>query len=233
MSPLGSMYEQFIQQGFDELGAIVMVIDGHPEDQRYEPTIELFEAIGYQRADSEAVEAGEYAVKTVSGRADTSALPSFFVKFMIGKLLIQYQPLNRFLLRGKSCQPHRPESDFRFADWYPAKTASAIQRNNRIEDQLADEFPNAAGAAQFLHELGFQRSNTHKRLDRNVYFVAARHGDGQPSGIVFRGDHETYFYDYYSDERYLMGTRGLLKDHRPTERQLSDSISLASMHLPF
>jgi hypothetical protein len=232
MSHLQIQYEKLIEQGFDQLGAIVMVIDGHPGDERYEPTIELLEAIGYQRADHDSVESGEYAIKTVSGRADATALPSFFVKFMIGKQLFQYQPLNRFIARGKSCLPHRPESDFRFADWYPAKRVSGVKRKKRIEDQIADDFPNAAAAAQFLHEQGLQRSNTYKKLDCSTYFVAARHGDGQPSGIVFRGDGETFFYDFYSDDRYVMGASGVLKDHQPTERQLTDSLSLATMNLP-
>jgi hypothetical protein len=232
MSHLQIQYERFIEQGFDGLGAIVMVIDGHPDSERYEPTIELLEAIGYQRCDTESVEPGEYSIKTVSGRADAKALPSFFVKFLMGKQLITYQPLNRFIVRGKSCLPHRPESDFRFADWYPVASGRGKERKKPIEDQIADDFPNAAAAAQFLHEQGFKRSNTYKKLDRNTYFVAARHGDGQPSGIVFRGDGETFFYDFYSDDRYLMGASGLLKDHRPTERQLTDSLSLASIHCP-
>jgi len=232
MSHLQVQYDQFIEQGFDKLGAIVMVIDGHPDDQRYEPTIELLNAIGYQRADTDSVEPGEYAIKTVSGRADATALSTFFVKFLIGKQLITYQPLNRFIVRGKSCLPHRPESDLRFADWYPVASEPGKKRKNPIEEQIADDFPNAAAAAQFLHEQGFKRSNTYRKLDHNTYFVAARHGDGQPSGIVFRGDDEIFFYDFYSDDRYLMGASGLLKDHRPTERQLADARSLAAIHCP-
>ncbi len=232
MSHLQTQYEQFLDQGFDGLGAIVMVIDGHPDSERYEPTIELLEAIGYERCDTDSVEPGEYSIKTVSGRADARALPSFFVKFMIGKQLITYQPLNRFIARGKRCLPHRPESDLRFADWYPVASGPKKERGKQIEDQIADDFPNAAAAAQFLHEQGIKRSNTYKKLDCNTYFVASRHGDGQPSGIVFRGDGETFFYDFYSDDRYLMGASGLLKGHRPTRRQITDSLSLASIHCP-
>ena len=106
------------------------------------------------------------------------------------------------------------------------------QHVGAIEDQLADDFPNAAMAGQFLHDHGFKRSNTHKRLAKNTYFVAARHGDGQPSGIVFRGENETFFFDYYADTRYTMGASGLLKDERPTQRQFSDSASIAMMNFP-
>jgi hypothetical protein len=85
-------------------------------------------------------------------------------------------------------------------------------------------------AGQFLHDHGFARSNTHKKLGINTYFVAARHGDGQPSGIAFRGEGETFFFDYYADARYIMGASGLLKDQRQTERQLSDAVSIAMMN---
>lgn len=231
---LKTQHDSFIAEGFDELGAFIMVIDGFSPEQRFEPTIELLESLGYQRRKTVDVDVGdgEYSIKTPGGKADEAARRTFFVKFKVGKYLIQYQPFNRFILRGKSCLPHRPESDFRFADWYPAKGTPVKQRVGRIEDQLADDFPNAAMAGQFLHDHGFTRSNTHKKLGKNTYFVASRHGDGQPSGIVFRGENETFFFDYYADTRYTMGASGLLKDEQPTERQFHQTMSLAMMNFP-
>lgn len=228
---LRAQYDRFIAEGFDELGAFIMVIDGFPPEERLQPTIELLESLGYRRSETANVDDDEYGIKTPGGKASEAALRAFFVQFKIGKFLIQYQPYHRFILRGKSCKPHRPESDFRFADWYPVKGASVPERDGRIEDQLADGFPNAAMAAQFLHHHGFARSNTHKKLGKNTYFVAARHGDGQPSGLVFRGEDETYFFDYYADARYIMGASGLLKDHCDTERQISESVSIALTNL--
>jgi hypothetical protein len=228
-------FDRLVADGVDELGALVMVIDEFPSEERYQPTIELLEEIGYQRSDSSNLSDGEYAIKTPGGNGTEDAIRTFFCMFKMGRYLIQYQPLNRFLLRGKNCSPHRPESDFRFADWYPVKRSSSPQEKTAtIEDQLADDFPNAAMAAQFLHDHGFARSNTHKRLPKNTYFVACRHGDGQPSGIVFRGQVKIYFFDYYDDKRYEIGSSGLLKEHCPTKRQLSDSMSLAAnqLHIP-
>ena len=209
-----------------------MVIDGFSHEKRFEPTIDLLESLDYQRSDSDDVGEGEYSIKTPGGQANDDALRTFFVKFKIGRHLIQYQPINRFILRGKSCIPHRPQSDFRFADWYPVKGSPVKERVGAIEQQLADDFPNAATAGQFLHDQGFRRSNTHKKLGKNTYFVAARHGDGQPSGIVFRGENETFFFDYYADARYTMGGSGLLKDEQPTERQANDTASIAMMNFP-
>lgn len=229
---LKTQHDSFVAEGFDELGAFIMVIDGFPPEQRLEPTIELLESLGYQRRETADVGDSEYNIKTPGGQASEAARRAFFVKFKVGKHLIQYQPFNRFILRGKSCIPHRPDSDFRFADWYPVKGSPIKQRVGRIEDQLADDFPNAAMAAQFLHDHGFARSNTHKRLPKHTYFVASRHGDGQPSGVVFRGDSKTYFFDYYEDERYEMGTSGLLKSVCSTERQLQQSMSIAVSHFP-
>ncbi len=229
---LKTQYDSFVAEGFDKLGAFIMVIDGFPPEQRFEPTIELLESLGYQRSKTTDVGKDQYSIKTPGGQASESALPAFFVNFKLGRYLIQYQPLNRFILRGKSCIPHRPESDFRFADWYPVKGTPVKQRVGEIEDQLADDVPNAAMAGQFLHDHGFKRSNTHKKLSRNMYFVAARHGDGQPSGIVFRGEKEIFFFDYYADSRYIMGASGLLKDERPTQRQFSDAASIAMMKFP-
>jgi len=228
---LKTEFDQFVADGFDELGAFIMVIDGFPADERLRPTIELLESLGYRRSETAEVDQDEYGIKTPGGSASEAALRAFFVKFKIDRYLIQYQPLHRFILRGKSCIPHRPDSDFRFADWYPVKGAIAKKRSGAIEEQLADDFPNAATAGQFLHDHGFARSNTHKRLGRNTYFVAARHGDGQPSGIVFRGEDETFYFDYYADARYIVGASGLLKDHRHTERQLSSDISIALMNI--
>lgn len=223
---LKESYEQFVGDGFDRLGALVMVIDGYPADSRYRPTIDLLEAIGYQPHDSIDVGDDEYLIQSAGGRGNEAALRAFFVVFKMGKFLIRYQPLNRCILRGKSCKPHRPESDFRFADWYPAKNVDACDRVGSVEDQLAD-FPNAMQAAQFLHHHGYARSNTHVKLNKNTYFVSCRQGDGQPSGIVFRGDDEAYFYDYYSDERFLVGQSGLLMEWRQTERQITSELSLA------
>jgi hypothetical protein len=231
-SMLKYQFDQFVVDGFDELGAFVMVIDGFPPEERYQPTVDLLEEIGYQRVDTSDVGDGEYNIKTAGGHGTEASMKSFFCSFKMGKHLIQYQPVNRCILRGTSCKPHRPESDFRFADWYPVKGSSLRERAKKIEDQLADDFPNAAMAAQFLYDLGFARSNTYKKLPKNTYFVASRHGDGQPSGIVFRGVSKTYFYDYYEDERYEMGSSGLLKDFCPTKRQLSDSMSLAVSQFP-
>ena len=225
-------FDRLVADGFDELGAFVMVIDGFPSEERYQPTTELLEEIGYQRLGSSNVGEGEYAIKTVGGGGTEAAMQTFFCLFKMGKHLIQYQPLNRCILRGTSCKPHRPESAFRFADWYPVKGASHRKRVGKIEDQLADDFPNAAMATQFLHDLGHARSNTHKKLPKNTYFVAARHGDGQPSGVVFRTASKTYFYDYYEDQRYEMGSSGLLKDYCPTKRQLIDSTSIALFQFP-
>lgn len=227
---LKNQCDRFVAEGFDKLGAFIMVIDGFPPEQRFEPTIELLESLGYQRTETADVSEGEYNIKTPGGRASEAARRAFFVKFNLGRYLIQYQPLNRFILRGKSCIPHRPESDFRFADWYPVKGSPLKQQVGEIEDQLADDFPNAAMAGQFLHDQGFKRSNTHKKLGKDTYFVASRHGDGQPSGIVFRGENETLYFDYYADTRYTMGASGLLKDERPTERQFSDAASIAMMN---
>lgn len=224
---LRAQYDRFIAEGFDELGAMIMVVDGFPPEERLQPTVEVLESLSYRRSETANIDEGEYVIKTPGGHASEAALRASFVKFKMGKYLIQYQPLHRFILRGKSCIPHRPESDFRFADWYPVKGASAPERVGKIEDQLADRFPNAATAAQFLHHHGFNRSNTHKRLSKNTYFVAARHGDGQPSGLVFRGQDETYFFDYYADRRFLMGASGLLKDHCDTKRQISSRVAIA------
>lgn len=229
---LKHQFDQFVADGFDELGAFVMVIDGFPAEERYPPTIELLEEIGYRRCDSTKLSDGEYAIRTVGGKATEDALRTFFCMFKLGKHLILYQPLNRCICRGESFKPHRPESDFRFADWYPMKGLSPRERAGEIEDQLANDFPNAAMAAQFLHDLGFARSNTYKKLPTNTYFVATRHGDGQPSGIVFRGESKTYFYDYYEDQRYEIGSSGLLKDFSPTNRQLSASMELVSHLFP-
>ncbi len=228
---LRTQFDQFVTDGFDHLGALIMVIDGFPAEERLHPTIELLESLGYTRSASAEVDVDEYAIKTPGGQGSEAALRSFFVKFKMERYLIQYQPLHRFILRGKSCTPHRPESDFRFADWYPVKGAKVKKRSGKIEDQLADDFPNAAMAGQFLHDHGFTRSNTHKNIGKNTYFVAARHGDGQPSGIVIRGEHETFFFDYFADARYIMGASGLLKDQRQTERQYSDAITIAMMNV--
>ena len=225
-------YDQFVSDGFDPLGAFVMAIDGFPADERYHPTVELLKALDYQRSDSAEIGEGEFRIKTAGGGLSEAAMRTFFVAFKMGKFLIQYQPLNRDLFRGKQFKPHRPESDFRFADWYPVKDSSTVKRKGKIEDQLADDFPNAAMAAQFLHDQGFVRSNTHKRLPVNTYFVASRHGDGQPSEIVFRGASDIFFYDYYEDARYLMGASGLLMDHVQTERQIHDTLSIVSMNMP-
>ncbi|QEG01415.1 hypothetical protein Mal15_54910 [Stieleria maiorica] len=224
-------YDRYVADGFDELGAFVMVIDGFPAEERYEPTVELLESLGYRRSQVAEIDEGEYVISTPASDDTEKALRVFLVKFKLGEFLIQYQPLNRTLLRGKSCTPHRPESDFRFADWYPVKGSPVKERAGAIEDQLADDFPNAALAAQFLHDHGFNRSNTHKRLGKNTYFVASRHGDGQPSGIVFRGEKETYFFDYYADTRYIMGASGLIKDEQPTERQFQTTASIAMTNL--
>ncbi|WP_442509670.1 hypothetical protein SH528x_001259 [Novipirellula sp. SH528] len=239
MSLLKIQYDQFIKDGFDKLGAIVMVIDGCNEDERYEPTVELLEEIGYKRSDAGEVGEDEFLIKTPAGSMSEKSMRAFFVKFKIGKLLLQYQPLNRFIVRGKQYTPHRPESDFRFADWYPVKpdskkaNAKPVVRRGMIEDQIADDFPNAAMAAQFLHEQGFKRSNRYKRLPVNTYFVAARHGDGQASGVVFRGEKETYYFDFYSDARYVMGASGLLKDHADTKRQLRNASEIVAMNILF
>ena len=229
---LKTQFEQFVADGFDELGALVMIIDGFPAEERYRPTIELLEAIGYQHCETEDLNDGEYAMKTGGGSESDAAIRTFFIVFKMGRFLIQYQPINRFLMRGKNCLPHRPESDFRFADWYPVKGSAAKGDVEKIEDRLADDFPNAAMAAQFLHDHGFARSNTHKRLPPNTYFVASRQGDGQPSGIVFRGEDKTYFYDYYADARYLMGSSGLLKEYFETKRQSDSSMSIALTQFP-
>ncbi len=229
---LKTQYDSYVAEGFDKLGAFIMVIDGFPPEQRFEPTIELLESLGYQRVQTAGVGEDEYSIKTPGGRASEAARRAFFVKFKFGRYLIQYQPLNRFILRGKSCIPHRPESDFRFADWYPVKGSPVKPRVGEIQEQLADDFPNAAMAGQFLHDHGFARSNTHKKLGKNTYFVAARHGDGQPSGIVFRGENETFFFDYYADARYVMGASGLLKDEWPTPRQFSNTASIAMINFP-
>ncbi|MCS7465295.1 hypothetical protein NZK35_01245 [Stieleria sp. ICT_E10.1] len=228
---LNLQYDRYVADGFDELGAFVMVIDGFPAEERYEPTIELLESLGYQRSSATEIGDGEYAISTPAGEATEKSLRVFFVKFKIGGDLYLYQPLNRTLLRGKSCIPHRPESDFRFADWYPVKGSPVKGRAGVIEEQLADDFPNAAMAAQFLHDHGFKRSNTHKKLGKNTYFVASRHGDGQPSGIVFRGEQEIYFFDYYADTRFIIGPSGLIKDEQPTERQFQTTASIAMMNL--
>ena len=228
---LKNQFDQFVAEGFDELGAFVMVIDGFPAEERSQPTIELLEELGYQRQDTSNLSDGEYAIKTAAGGGSEAAMRTLFCMFKMGRYLIQYQPINRCLLRGTNCKPHRPESDFRFADWYPAKGSVPRERVGNIEDQLADDFPNAATAAQFLHDLGVARRNTYKKLPKNTYFVASRHGDGQPSGIVFRTASKTYFFDYYEDERYEMGSSGLLKDLCPTERQLSQSMSIALSQL--
>lgn len=223
---LKTQFDGFVSEGFDILGALIMVIDGFPAEERFTPTVELLESLGYRRSESGEVGEDEYGIKTPAGQGSEAAMRVFFVSFKVGKYMIQYQPLNRFIVRGKSCIPHRPESDFRFADWYPVKGSAGKIQVAKIEDQLADDFPNAAMAAQFLYDQGFARSNTHKRLGKNTYFVAARHGDGQPSGIVFRGDDEIFFFDYYEDARYIMGASGLLKDHRETKRQLNDAVSI-------
>lgn len=226
-------FDQFVDAGFDKLGAFIMVIDGFPNDERLRPTIELLEALGYQNCKGTTLDKNEYFVKSLRGQTDEAAMRMFIVTFIVGKYQIQYQPYHRCILRGKSCTPHRPESDFRFADWYPAKSFSGKEKVGEIEDQLADDFPNAASAAEFLHHHGFTRSNTHKRLGKNTYFVACRHGDGQPSGIVFRGENETYYFDYFADARFVMGPSGLIKDSRETVRQMDSAISLASLQNPF
>jgi hypothetical protein len=118
---LKTQYDSFVAEGFDKLGALIMVIDGFPPEQRFEPTIELLESLDYQRVETADVGEREYSIKTPGGKASEAAQRAFFIKFKLGRYVIQYQPLNRFILRGKSCIPHRPESDFRFADWYPAK----------------------------------------------------------------------------------------------------------------
>ncbi|MGB7344957.1 MAG: hypothetical protein WBD20_12150 [Pirellulaceae bacterium] len=192
---LKTQFDQFVNDGFDQLGAFVMVIDGFPAEERYQPTNELLQAIGYTRIETEDLNDLQYIIKTGGGQSSEAAIRTFFVVFKMGKFLIQYQPINRCLMRGRRLLPHRPESDFRFADWYPVKGSTAKKRAAKIEDQLADDFPNAATAAQFLHDHGFARRNTYKKLPQNTYFVASRHGDGQPSGIVFRGKEQTYFYD--------------------------------------
>ncbi len=229
---LKSFFDRFVADGFDELGAFVNVIDGFLAEERFQPTVELLEALGYQRVYSAAVGENEYSISGTGSESNEKSCQTAFFRFQMGKLLIQYQPLNRCILRGKNLATHRPESDFRFADWYPVKDAPVKAIVGKIEDQLADDFPNAATAAQFLFGHGFARSNTHKRLPKNTYFVAARHGDGQPSGIVFRSDGHTFFYDYYSDARYLMGASGLLKDLCDTERQFSEAMSLATAQMP-
>jgi hypothetical protein len=228
---LKTQFDQFVADGFDRLGAFIMVIDGFLADERFQPTIDLLEALGYSRSDSTEVDVDQYAVRTPGGQQSEAALRTFFVNFKMGHYLIHYQPLNRCIFRGKTYTPHRPESDFRFADWYPVKGATAKKRSGKIEDQLADDFPNAAMAGQFLHDHGFARSNTHKNLGKNTYFVASRHGDGQPSGIVFRGEDESFFFDYYADARYIMGASGLLKDQRQTARQYSEAISIAMTNI--
>lgn len=220
-------YEQFLKDGFDPLGAMVMVIDGYSAEDRFDPTVELLESLDYQRVYDAEPKADEFQIMTVGDGTNPKSLSVFFVKFRIGRYLFLYQPLNRDLFRGKKMAPHRPESDFRFADWYPAKNVPVADRKENIEDQLADDFPNAALAAQFLYDQGFRRSNTHKRLDINTYFVSARQGDGQPSGIVFRGTGKTYFYDFYSDDRYIMGPNGLLMECKLTDRQFHLSASIA------
>lgn len=226
MSHLKTEHDQLIADGFDPLGAIVMVIDGIDAESRFEPTIELLESLGYCACQTEEVEPKQYSLRTAGGKNDQAALSSFFVKFLLGKHLIRYQPLNRDLFRGKGMLPHRPASDFCFADWYPKKSASKIQVKEKIEDQIADDFPNAATAAQFLHDSGFSRSNTHKRIPVNTYFVSARLGDGQPSGIVFRKEAEAYFFDFYSDDRYLIGPSGLLSAFKPTDQQFHKQASI-------
>lgn len=229
---LKHQFDRFVADGYDKLGAFVMVIDGFPAEERYQPTIELLEELGYQRCDTNKVGDGEYAIRTVGGKATEEVLRIFFCVFRMDKYLILYQPVNRCISRGESYKPHRPESDFRFADWYPRKGLSPRERAEKIEDQLADDFPNAAMAAQFLHDLGFARSNNHKKLPKNTYFVSARHGDGQPSGIVFRGESKTFFYDYFEDQRYEMGSSGLLKDFCPTDRQSMAAMALATNQFP-
>jgi uncharacterized protein with von Willebrand factor type A (vWA) domain len=94
---------------------------------------------------------------------------------------------------------------------------------------LADDFPNAAMAGQFLDDHGFKRTNRHKKTRQEHLFVATGHGDGQPSGIVLRGEGETYFFDYDADTRYVMGGSDLLKDERPGERQFRETMSIAAM----
>lgn len=229
---LKHQFDGFVADGYDELGAFVMVIDGFSAAERYPPTIELLEELGYQRIDTSKVSEGEYAIRTVGGKATEDALRTFFCTFIMGKFLILYQPLNRCISRGASYKPHRPASDFRFADWYPKKGTIPRGRTGKIEDQLADDFPSAAMAAQFLHDLGFARSNTYKKLPKNTYFVSTRHGDGQPSGIVFRGESKTFFYDYFEDQRYEMASSGLLKDFSPTDRQSNAAMALATIQLP-
>ena len=229
---LKTRYDCLLDEGFDELGALVNVIDDYSPEERFSPTIELLESLGLERIKTDDVGLGEYSIKTAAGKNSEAALRAFFVRFKLDRYLIQYQPLNRLILRGESCLPHRPESDFRFADWYPIKRNPAKERAGKIEDQLADDFPNAAMAGQFLHDHGFKRSNTHKRLNQNTYFVAARQGDAQPSGIVFRGEGQTFFFDYYADTRYLMGASGLLKNEQPTKRQATLAASIAMMNFP-
>ena len=164
VSLLKYQFDQFVVDGFDELGAFTMLIDGFPHDERYQPTIDLLEEIGYQRVDTSELGDGEYNIKTAGGYGTEASVKSFFCAFRMGKYLIQYQPINRCIFRGTCCKPHRPESDFRFADWYPVKGSSPR--------------------------------------------------------------------DYYEDERYEMGSSGLLKDFCPTKRQLSDSMSLAVSQFP-
>ncbi|MGB7324569.1 MAG: hypothetical protein WBD31_06840 [Rubripirellula sp.] len=228
-----TLHDQYVKDGFDPLGALVMVIDGYPAEDRYEPTVELLESLDYQRVYHDSPKAGEYEIIAPGGSSNPTSLIVFFVKFKIGRFLILYQPINRDFFRGKAMSPHRPESDLRFADWYPVKDFSVADRKEKIEDQLADDFPNAALAAQFLHGQGFRRSNTHKKLDVNTYFVSARQGDGQPSGIVFRGTKKTYFFDFYSDDRYVMGPNGLLMEYKPTQRQFELGASIAVNSLSF
>jgi hypothetical protein len=225
-------YDRLIADGFDELGALVSMIDSVDPDERYQPTIELLESLGYRRCDAMKPDDGEYAIKAVGGQATEASLRAFFVVFKMGDYVLNYQPINRCLFRGDKLTSHRPESDFRFADWYPTKGSAPRKKKGKIEDQLADDFSNASMAAQFLYDHKFARSNTYKRLPKNTYFVSSRHGDGQPSGIVFRGESKTYFYDYYEDERYEMGASGLLKSYCLTRRQTLDSASLAALSFP-
>lgn len=127
---LKTQFDRFLAEGFDELGAFIMVIDGFPAEERLQPTIELLESLGYRRSKTADVDEDEYGIKTPGGQASEAALRAFFVKFKIGRYLIQYQPLHRFILRGKSCIPHRPGSDLRIGT--PSKEPPLRNASERL-----------------------------------------------------------------------------------------------------
>ncbi len=88
MSPLKTQYEQHIADGFDPLGAILMVIDGHHAEARFEPTIELLESLGHSACQTDNVEPMQYSLRTAGGGTSEAAKRAFFVKFMLGKEVI-------------------------------------------------------------------------------------------------------------------------------------------------